>query len=70
MTAAQLAVLTHAPAGEEETVRCWRLEELLRAGYDEEDATEIAFHLDVDLHDAADLVRRGCPSGLAVQIVL
>jgi hypothetical protein len=50
-------------------VREWRLEELLRAGYELEDATEIAFHLDIDLHRATDLVRRGCPSAIAVQIV-
>jgi hypothetical protein len=53
-----------------DSVRNWRLEELLRAGYDEEDATEVAFHLDVDLHDAIALVRRGCPSGTAVAIML
>jgi len=46
------------------------MDELIRAGYEVVDATEIAFHLDVDLHDAAALVRRGCPSALAVQIVL
>jgi hypothetical protein len=52
-----------------DTVREWRLEELLRAGYEVEDATEVAFHLEVDLHQAVDLVRRGCPSATAVQIV-
>jgi hypothetical protein len=52
-----------------DTVREWRLEELLRAGYEVEDATEVAFHLEVDLHKAVDLVRRGCPSATAVQIV-
>jgi hypothetical protein len=70
MTAAQLAALATDPAGEDESVRCWRFDELVRAGYEEEDATEIAFHLDIDLHDAAALVHRGCPSALAVQIVL
>jgi hypothetical protein len=70
MTAAQVQALADAPAGEEESVRRWRFEELLRAGYEEEDATEIAFHLDVDLHIAAALVRRGCPSSLASRIVL
>ena len=50
-------------------VREWRLEELLRAGYELEDATEVAFHLEIDLHQAVDLVRRGCPSGTAVKIV-
>jgi hypothetical protein len=52
-----------------DSVREWRLEELLRAGYDLEDATEIAFHLDIDLHQATDLVRRGCPSATALKIV-
>ena len=50
-------------------VREWRLEELLRAGYDVDDATEIAFELQIDLHQATDLVRRGCPSATAVRIV-
>jgi hypothetical protein len=50
-------------------VREWRLETLLAAGYEREDATEIAFYLDIDLHQAVDLVRRGCPSGTAVSIV-
>ena len=49
--------------------RQWRLEELLRAGYDVEDATEVAFNLEIDLHRATDLVRRGCPSATAVRIV-
>jgi hypothetical protein len=70
MTAAELEALEAVPADEYECVRSWRFEELLRAGYDEEDATEIAFHLDIDLHDAASLVRRGCPSGIAARIVL
>ena len=47
----------------------WRLEELLRAGYERDDATELAFYLDVDLHQAVDLVRRGCLSGTAVKIL-
>ena len=53
-----------------EEVRRWRFEELVRAGYDVEDAIEIANHLDVDLHTATDLVRRGCPSSTAVRIAL
>src|SRR4051794_3838923 len=52
-----------------DSVREWRLEELVRAGYELEDATEIAFHLDIDLHQATDLVRGGCPSATAVKIV-
>lgn len=69
MTAADLAALA-VPGTESDPVRSWRLEELCRAGYDEEDATEIAFHLDIDLHKAVDLVRRGCPSRIAARIVL
>ena len=52
-----------------DSVREWRLEELLRAGYDLEDATEVAFDLEIDLHHATDLVRRGCPSATAVMIM-
>lgn len=70
MTAAQIAALASEPAGEDDCVRCWRFDELVRAGYEEEEATEIAFHLDVDLHDATALVRRGCPSALAARIIL
>ena len=67
MTVAELSAL-EAPWLD--SVREWRLEELLRAGYDVEDATEIAFDLGVDLHQAANLVRRGCPSGTALKIML
>ena len=55
---------------EVDLVRRWRFDELLRAGYDDADAIELAFHTEVDLHWAADLVRRGCPSETAVRIAL
>ena len=67
MTVAELHALEEPRV---DCVREWRLEELLRAGYALDDATEIAFHLDIDLHEAANLVRRGCPSGTAARIVL
>ena len=70
MTAAELEALEAVPETEVDQVRFWRWEELLRAGYDEEDATELAFHVEIDLHHAANLVRRGCPSSTAVQILL
>ena len=57
-------------ASEGDAVRLWRFEELIRAGYEDEDAIELAFHLDVDLHLATNLVRRGCPSSTAVRIML
>ena len=55
---------------ENDVVRCWRFEELLRAGYTIPDALELAVRRDIDLHWAASLVRRGCPSGTAVRIAL
>lgn len=67
MAAAQLDVLE---ASEIDEVRRWRFEELVRAGYADDDAVELAFHLEVDLHSAIDLVRQGCPSSTAVRIAL
>ena len=67
MAAAQFEVLE---VSEVDVVRRWRFDELVRAGYDDEDAIELAFYLDVDLHLATSLVRRGCPSSTAVRIAL
>jgi hypothetical protein len=53
-----------------EAVVLWRYEELVRAGFSTEDATEVACHFEIDLHYAADLVLRGCPSGTAREILL
>ena len=69
MTAAELDAL-EAPEIESDSIRCWRFEQLVRAGFNDEDATEIAFHLDIDLHYATRLVRQGCPSSTALKIVL
>ena len=55
---------------EADVVRRWRFEELLRAGYTIPDALEVAVRHDIDLHWAASLVRRGCPSGTAARIAL
>jgi len=62
------ADLESRESAEIEAVRRWRLEELLRAGYEEDDARKLAVQLDVDLHYASSLVRRGCPSSIAVRI--
>jgi hypothetical protein len=67
MTAAQLEELE---ASEVDAVRRWRFDQLVRAGYENEDAIELAFHVDVDLHMLTSLVRRGCPSSTAVRIAL
>lgn len=56
--------------GEEERVLAWRETALIRAGYDPDDAFELACRPDIDLHDAIALVARGCPSGLALRILL
>ena len=48
----------------------WRHEQLVRAGYQEVDASALAFEPSVDLHRAVELRRRGCPSSIAVRILL
>jgi hypothetical protein len=52
----------------DEVVR-WRREELLAAGYEGEDALELALALWIDLHVAVDLPQRGCPHETAVRIL-
>ena len=53
-----------------EQIRMWRLEVLSEAGYAPSVAAELADRLDVDLHQAVRLLRRGCPVDLAAQILL
>jgi hypothetical protein len=48
----------------------WRLEELTQAGYQDSAALAIATDLEIDLHLAIDLPRRGCPVALAARILL
>jgi hypothetical protein len=55
---------------EEERVAQWRLEQLLRAGYDDTAALVLADLVHVDLHLAVDLVRQGCASETALRILL
>ena len=52
-----------------ERVERWRADELERAGYEHDDAVELAARLDVDLHEAISLLERGCPPELAVLIL-
>ena len=65
MTAAELVVRDEA-----ELIQAWRAEALERAGYPHEAAAELAARVDIDLHRAEDLVRRGCPPDLALRILL
>jgi hypothetical protein len=51
-------------------VEAWRAEQLELAGYGAQAAAELALRHDIDLHFAVDLVRRGCPADLALQILL
>ncbi len=65
MTAAQLEI-----TDETELIESWRVEALERAGYLPSEAAELAVRHDIDLHRAVDLMMRGCPSHLALQILL
>ena len=67
MTAAQLEAFD---VSEAEAVLHWRFDALVGAGYDPGDALVLCGHLEVDLHLATDLVRRGCPAETAVRILL
>lgn len=55
---------------EQELVEQWRAEALERAGYPAEAAVEIAARADIDLHQATELLQRGCTPELALQILL
>ena len=67
MTAAQFEQLE---IPEVEAVLRWRFEALVRAGFDPGSAMILASHVEVDLHDATSLIRRGCPPETAMQILL
>ena len=53
-----------------ERVERWRMEELLRAGYDPDAAAKLAARHDVDIHRAASMLAQGCPPDLALRILL
>ena len=67
MTAAQFEELCVDEAAE---VREWRFDALCRSGYECDAAVLLAANTEVDLHDAVDLVQRGCPPELAARILL
>lgn len=50
-------------------VYCWRVEQLTRAGFEDGHAHLLAEDSRIDLHQACDLVRRGCPSPTAFRIL-
>jgi hypothetical protein len=55
---------------EQERVERWRLEALVKVGYDSTSAAQLAVRNDVDLHRAIGLVERGCPPEIAVRILI
>jgi hypothetical protein len=55
---------------EADRVESWRLGELLAAGYPLEEAEQIAAREDIDLHQAQQLIRNGCPHETASRILL
>jgi hypothetical protein len=67
MTAAQFETIDETEA---EAILRWRFDELVRAGYDIGSALLLASHVEVDLHGATALVRRGCPSETALRILI
>ena len=52
-----------------ERVERWRTAELMRVGFPGDDAVALAARTDIDLHEAIELVQRGCPPDLAVRIL-
>jgi hypothetical protein len=52
------------------TVLNWRRQQLEGVGYSPQDAGRLAERADVDLHVAANLLRAGCPTNVALQILL
>jgi hypothetical protein len=54
---------------ETERVERWRTAELIRVGFPGDDAVALAVRTDVDLHEAIQLIKRGCPTDLAVRIL-
>jgi len=67
MTAANVNVVVES---ELERIVRWRSEELERAGYAPDGAKAMAARLEIDLHEAIDLVKRGCPPDIALRILL
>jgi hypothetical protein len=54
----------------EEEIFDWRFEQLLRVGYERHQARVLSQRLEVDLHQAVDLIGRGCPHDVALLILL
>jgi hypothetical protein len=53
-----------------ERVERWRVDELMRAGFDPASAVTLASRFEIDLHRAIELLDRGCTLDLALKILL
>ncbi|MEI7760026.1 MAG: hypothetical protein WCJ67_04565 [Thermoleophilia bacterium] len=51
-------------------VLSWRIEQLIAVGFESEAAFVLALERGVDLHEATELVQRGCPPETAFRILL
>jgi hypothetical protein len=65
-----MAIGEYSPPTALEMAEAWRLEQLLLAGYELEHAEQLAARRDVDLHQAIELVERGCAPAIAASILL
>jgi hypothetical protein len=66
MTAAEFEILDEHDA---ERILLWRFETLVDAGYDTGSALSVATRVEIDLHEATELVKRGCPPPTAIRIL-
>ena len=48
----------------------WRIEQLIAVGFDSDSALVLALDRSIDLHEATELVRRGCAPATAFRILL
>ena len=60
---------TNLSPTEQELVERWRAQELERAGFPEDLASELAVRGDVDLHRAIEMIAAGCAPELAADIL-
>ena len=62
------AILEETTTDEQQIIE-WRFEQLRRAGFDPELALDLALSPSIDLHQATDLLGRGCSPDLAARIL-
>jgi hypothetical protein len=48
----------------------WRIEQLIAVGFDSDAAIVLALDRTIDLHEATEIVKRGCPPETAFRILV